>query len=202
MKHRVRVKKLSKTPAHRKAMMRNMLVAFFRHEQIKTTLAKSKVLQRFAERLISRARTDSVANRRIVAKWVQDKAVAAKLFTKISPLFKERKGGYTRIVKIGQRSGDATEMVWFSLVEFTETPETAEQPTRSKKTKKPEKVEGKKKLKELPPKIESDAAEKESSEKRPAEKAVEQPGTESRQAAEEAATATAADEQETEEQSS
>ncbi len=119
MNHRIQLKKLSKTPAHRKAMIRNMLVALFRYERIKTTLAKSKVLQRIAERMITRARVDSVANRRLVAKWVQDKEVHAKLFTSIAPLFVDRKGGYTRIVKLGQRYGDASEMVYISLVVST-----------------------------------------------------------------------------------
>ena len=119
MNHRVKLKKLSKTPAHRKAMIRNMLIALFRYERIKTTLAKSKVLQRIAERLITRTRVDSVANRRLVAKWVQDKEIHAKLFTSIAPLFVDRKGGYTRIVKLGQRYGDASEMVYISLVSFT-----------------------------------------------------------------------------------
>lgn len=117
MRHRVSLKKLSKTPAHRKAMIRNMLIALYRHEKIKTTFAKSKVLKRYAEKLITRAKVDSVHNRRMVAKWIQDKEVLNKLFTEIAPKFAQRPGGYTRIVKLGPRYGDATEMVYILLVE-------------------------------------------------------------------------------------
>lgn len=117
MRHRVEVKKLSKTPAHRKAMIRNMLTSLYRYERIKTTLAKSKVLQRIAERLITRAGQDTVHNRRMVAKWVQDKEILNKLFTEIAPKYIQRLGGYSRIVKIGPRYGDAAEMVYIALVE-------------------------------------------------------------------------------------
>ena len=117
MRHRVSIKKLSKTPAHRKAMIRNMLVALYNHEKIKTTHAKSKVLQRYAEKLITRAKQDTVHNRRLTAKWIQDKAILNKLFTEIAPKYQKRAGGYTRIVKIGPRYGDAAEMVYILLVE-------------------------------------------------------------------------------------
>ncbi len=116
MKHRVSLKKLSKTPAHRKAMMRNMLVALFREERIKTTFAKARVLRRFAERLITRARKDGVHNRRMARKWVQDKAILNKLFTELGPRYVQRPGGYTRIVKLGPRYGDASEMAYIALV--------------------------------------------------------------------------------------
>ena len=134
MRHRVSINKLSKTPAHRKAMIRNMLISFYRYEQIKTTHAKSKVLQRRAERLITRAKEDTVHNRRMVRKWVQDKDMLNKLFTDIGPRYKTREGGYTRIVKIGPRYGDASEMVYISLVEKTPL-STTPQTTSKKKGK-------------------------------------------------------------------
>lgn len=145
MRHRVSVKKLSKTPAHRKAMLRNMLIALYRHEKIKTTHAKSKVLQSKAERLITRAKQDTVHNRRMVRKWVQDKDILNKLFTDIGPRYKEREGGYTRIVKIGPRYGDASEMVYILLVEEALTKKKTKQKTsqvvdekpKAKKEKKP-----------------------------------------------------------------
>ncbi len=155
MRHRIHVKKLSKTPAHRKAMLRNMLVSFFRYEQIKTTRAKGKLLQRYAERMITRARKDTVATRRLVAKWVQDKAILAKLFTTIAPIFSTRNGGYTRIIKIGQRFGDASEMVYISLVEFSEEKDKEEVLSSKKETKetkekkKSEKLESPKKSEKL-----------------------------------------------------
>lgn len=135
MRHRVTVKKLSKTPAHRKAMLRNMLVALYKHEQIKTTHAKSKFLQRTAEKLITRAKNDTVHNRRIAAKWVQDKDILKKLFEEIGPRFKQRPGGYTRITKIGQRYGDASEMVYIGLVE-DELPADTKSKKKDKESKK------------------------------------------------------------------
>lgn len=132
MKHRVSLKKLGKTPAHRKAMIRNMLVALFREQRIKTTFAKAKVLRRFAERLITRARKDGVHNRRMARKWIQDKAVLNTLFTEIGPQYVQRPGGYTRIVKMGPRYGDASEMAYIALVVDEAQPQANEQ----KKTKK------------------------------------------------------------------
>lgn len=98
-------------------MIRNMLTALFRYERIKTTLAKAKALRRFAEKLITRAKVDGVHNRREAAKWVQDKAALNKLFTDIGPRFAKRPGGYTSIVKVGPRFGDASEMAYIRLVD-------------------------------------------------------------------------------------
>lgn len=117
MNHRISLNKLNKTPAHRRAMIRNMLTALFRYERIKTTLAKAKALRRFAEKLITRAKVDGVHNRREAAKWVQDKAALNKLFTDIGPRFAKRPGGYTSIVKVGPRFGDASEMAYIRLVD-------------------------------------------------------------------------------------
>jgi large subunit ribosomal protein L17 len=97
-----------------------MTTALFRYERIRTTKPKAKEIRRVAERLITRARSDSVQNRRLVARTIQDKAVLAKLFTDIAPRFAQRPGGYTRILKLGQRYGDASEMVYLELVERKE----------------------------------------------------------------------------------
>jgi large subunit ribosomal protein L17 len=97
-----------------------MATALFRYERIKTTKPKAREIRRVAEKLITRARHDNVHNRRIVAKTIQDKAVLAKLFSDIAPRFAERPGGYTRILKLGQRYGDASEMVFLELVEHKE----------------------------------------------------------------------------------
>ena len=116
MKHRRSFRKLNRKPAHRLSMFRHMATALFRHERVRTTVPKAKEARRFAERLISRARTDTVHNRRILARDVQDKAILAKLFTDIGPRFKDRPGGYTRVLRVGQRAGDATEMAILELV--------------------------------------------------------------------------------------
>ena len=120
MKHRIGYNRLGRNVSHRKALYRSMSTALFRYERIKTTKPKAREIRRVAERLITRARNDSVHNRRIVAKTIQDKAVLAKLFTDIAPRFTERPGGYTRILKLGQRYGDASEMVFLELVERKE----------------------------------------------------------------------------------
>ena len=116
MKHRVGYNRLGRKPSHRKSLHRNMVTSLFQHERIRTTKAKAQAIRRTAEKMITRAKVDSVHNRRIVAKDLKDKAVLAKLFVDIAPRFKERPGGYTRILKIGFRPGDAAKMVLLELV--------------------------------------------------------------------------------------
>lgn len=117
MKHRIGFNALSRNAAHRKAMKRNMVTSLFRYERIETTKAKALEVRRMAEKMITRAKNDSVHNRRQIARDISDKAVVHKLFTEIAPLFTERNGGYTRVLKTGNRIGDAAEMVILELVE-------------------------------------------------------------------------------------
>jgi len=117
MNHRKGFNRLGRKASHRKALKRNMVMSLFKNERIKTTKAKAKEVRRDAEKMITRAKVDSVHNRRIVAKRITDKAILAKLFTDIAPRFVERPGGYTRILKLGQRQGDAAEVVILELVE-------------------------------------------------------------------------------------
>ena len=107
-----------------------MVTALFRYERIRTTLAKARAVSRTAERLITRARADSVHNRRQAARRIGDKEVLAKLFTDIAVRFRERPGGYTRVVKLGQRYGDASEMVLLELVDGAVHNEAAGTPRR------------------------------------------------------------------------
>lgn len=116
MKHRVGFNRLGRTPSHRKAMTRNMLTSLFRHERIRTTRAKAMAVRRSAEKMITRARTDSVHNRRMIGRDIKDKAILAKIFTDIGPRFVNRPGGYTRVLKLGPRKSDAAEMVILELV--------------------------------------------------------------------------------------
>jgi large subunit ribosomal protein L17 len=104
--------------AHRKALHRNMVTSLFRHERIQTTKAKALEIRRSAEKLITRAKVDSVHNRRIVSARLYDEGMVAKLFTDIGPRMKERAGGYTRIIKLGERYGDAAEIVILELVDY------------------------------------------------------------------------------------
>ena len=118
MKHRRGFNPLERTSAHRKALHRSMVTSLFRHERIRTTKAKALAIKRSAEKLITRAKVDSVHNRRIVSARLFDEAMVAKLFTNIAPRMKERPGGYTRIIKLGQRLGDAAEVVILELVDY------------------------------------------------------------------------------------
>lgn len=117
MRHRHGFNRLGRKPSHRKAMTRNMVTSLFRHERITTTKPKAQAIRRVAEKMITRAKSDTVHNRRLIARDIQDKGVVAKLFTELGPRFKERPGGYTRILKLGPRMSDAAEMVILELVE-------------------------------------------------------------------------------------
>lgn len=118
MNHRKGFNPLSKMVNHRKAMTRNMITSLFRFERITTTKAKAVEVKRGAEKLITRGKVDSVHNRREVAKYISDKKVLNKLFTEIAPRMKERNGGYTRVLKLGFRQGDAADVVLLELVDY------------------------------------------------------------------------------------
>jgi large subunit ribosomal protein L17 len=118
MKHRRGFNPLERNSAHRKALHRNMVTSLFRHERIKTTKAKALEIRRSAEKMITRAKVDSVHNRRIVSSRLFDEGIVAKLFTDIAVRMKERPGGYTRILKMGERYGDAAEVVILELVDY------------------------------------------------------------------------------------
>ena len=117
MRHRKSGRKLNRNSSHRKAMFKNMACSLFEHELIKTTLPKAKELRRVVEPLITRAKVDTVANRRLAFSRLRDKAVVAKLFTEIGPRYEERNGGYMRILKAGYREGDKAPMAWVELVD-------------------------------------------------------------------------------------
>ena len=125
MKHRIGFNALSCKSSERKALKRNMVTSLFRYERIETTKAKALEVRKMAEKMITRAKVDSVHNRRIIARDVYDEAVVNKLFKEIAPLYTERNGGYTRILKTGNRLGDAAEMVILELVEKTKKEDKA-----------------------------------------------------------------------------
>ena len=118
MNHKNGFNPLSRTSAHRRAMSRNMVTSLFRFERITTTSSKAKEVRKAAEKLITRSKVDTVHNRRIVAKFIQDEKILNKLFTELGPRMKDRNGGYTRILKIGFRQGDAADMVILELVDY------------------------------------------------------------------------------------
>ncbi|MCK9468351.1 MAG: 50S ribosomal protein L17 [Porticoccaceae bacterium] len=117
MRHRYSGRKLNKTSAHRRAMFRNMTASLVEHEVIKTTLPKAKELRTFAEPLITLAKADSVANRRLAFDRLRSKQAVGKLFTELGPRYDQRPGGYIRILKCGYRAGDNAPMAYVELVD-------------------------------------------------------------------------------------
>ena len=124
MRHRKSGRQLNRNSSHRKAMFQNMANSLFLHEVIKTTLPKAKELRRVVEPLITKAKSDSVANRRHVFSKLRDDAMVAKLFTELGPFYKDRPGGYVRILKAGFRTGDKAPMAVVQLVDFESGEET------------------------------------------------------------------------------
>ena len=117
MRHRHGLRKLNRTSSHREAMFRNMANALLTHEAIKTTLPKAKELRKVVEPLITLAKNPTVANRRLAFARLRDRSNVTKLFDELGPRFKERPGGYTRILKYGYRVGDNAPMAYVELVE-------------------------------------------------------------------------------------
>ncbi len=122
MRHRKSGRKFNMTSAHRQAMFRNMATSLFRHEQIMTTLPKAKELRRVAEPLITLAKTASVANRRLAFARLRDREIVGKLFDELGERYRNRQGGYLRILKTGLRPGDTAPM---ALVQLMDRPERA-----------------------------------------------------------------------------
>jgi large subunit ribosomal protein L17 len=116
MRHQKSGRKLNRTSSHREAMFRNMASSLVKHELIRTTLPKAKELRRVAEPLITLAKTDGVANRRLAFSRLRDKEAVGKLFVELGPRYKERPGGYLRILKCGFRPGDNAPMAYVELV--------------------------------------------------------------------------------------
>lgn len=119
MRHRVKGRKLGRTSEHRLATLRNLASSLLKHKKIKTTIAKAKELRSFVEPIITKAKTDSVAARRFVASDIQDRSLIKELFTDIVAKVGDRPGGYTRIVRLGQRKGDAAELALIELVDYS-----------------------------------------------------------------------------------
>jgi len=117
MRHKLSGRQLGRNASHRKAMFRNMVISLVEHELIKTTLPKAKELRRFAEPLITLAKVDSVANRRLAFARLNNKEAVGKLFSQLGPRYNTRPGGYVRILKCGFRTGDKAPMAYVELVE-------------------------------------------------------------------------------------
>ena len=122
MRHRRAGRRLNRTPSHRRALFANMAAALIKHEQVVTTLPKAKELRRFADRLITLAKRGNLHSRRLAVSRVRDEAMVKKLFEVLGPRYKERSGGYTRVLKAGFRYGDSAPM---AVIEFVDRDEDA-----------------------------------------------------------------------------
>jgi large subunit ribosomal protein L17 len=131
MRHRKSGRQLNRNASHRKAMFKNMANSLFLHETIRTTLPKAKELRRVVEPLITKAKIDSIANRRNAFAKLRDDAMVAKLFTELGPFYKDRPGGYIRILKAGFRTGDKAPMAIVQLVDFDSSVNAAAETTDS-----------------------------------------------------------------------
>jgi large subunit ribosomal protein L17 len=136
MRHKLSGRQLSRNAPHRRAMLRNMAASLLRHETIKTTLPKAKELRRVVEPLITLAKIDSEAHRRLALARLRDTEVVVKLFGDLGPRFKARPGGYTRILHMMPRAGDAAPMALMQLVDGPVTAEAAEEPAKAKRARK------------------------------------------------------------------
>ena len=169
MRHNKSFNHLSRKKAHRDALLANMTISLIKHKRIFTTLAKAKALRVYAEPLINRAKNDNMANRRLVFSYLQNKEAVTELFREISQKIAERPGGYTRILKTGNRLGDNAKTCFIELVDYNEAmlqPKEAKKSPRTRRSKKPA------------PKAEAPAAEAPAAEAPAAEAPAEAPAAE------------------------
>ena len=157
MRHNKAINHLGRKSGHRKAMLANMACSLLLHKRIETTVAKAKALRIYAEPLINRAKTDDTANRRVVFRYLQNKEAVTELFQNISQKIADRPGGYTRILKLGNRLGDNAKTCFIELVDYNEnmlkTAKDAKKATRTRRSRKSTKAE------EVAPAAETPAAE-------------------------------------------
>ena len=138
MRHNKKFNHLGRTASHRKAMLANMAISLIMHKRITTTVAKAKELKKYVEPLITRSKDDTTNSRRVVFSYLQNKYAVTELFKVISPKVGDRPGGYTRIIKLGTRQGDAAPIAFIELVDFDENmakaPKAAKRTRRSRKS--------------------------------------------------------------------
>ena len=133
MRHNKKFNHLGRTASHRGSMLANMAISLIMHKRITTTVAKAKALKKYVEPLITRSKEDTTNNRRVVFSYLQDKFAIKELFSVVSEKVGDRPGGYTRIIKLGSRQGDAADICFIELVDFDEA--MAKTPKAAKKTR-------------------------------------------------------------------
>ena len=133
MRHNKKFNHLGRTASHRKAMLSNMAISLIMHKRITTTVAKAKALKKYVEPLVTRSKDDTTNSRRVVFSYLQNKYAVTELFKTVAPKVGDRPGGYTRIIKLGSRQGDAADVCFIELVDFDEN--MAKAPKATKKTR-------------------------------------------------------------------
>ena len=133
MRHNKKFNHLGRTASHRKAMLSNMAISLIMHKRITTTVAKAKALKKYVEPLVTRSKDDTTNSRRVVFSYLQNKYAVTELFKTVAPKVADRPGGYTRIIKLGSRQGDAADVCFIELVDFDEN--MAKAPKAAKKTR-------------------------------------------------------------------
>ena len=138
MRHNKKFNHLARTASHRNAMLANMACSLIMHKRITTTLAKAKALKKYVEPLITRSKDDTTHSRRVVFRYLQDKVAVSELYKTVAPKVGDRPGGYTRVIKLGTRQGDAAQIAFIELVDFDEnmakTEKTAKKTRRSRRS--------------------------------------------------------------------
>ncbi|CCZ14014.1 MAG: 50S ribosomal protein L17 [Prevotella sp. AG:487_50_53] len=138
MRHNKKFNHLGRTASHRQAMLANMAISLIMHKRITTTLAKAKALKKYVEPLLTRSKDDSTNSRRVVFRYLQNKEALKELFGEVAAKIGDRPGGYTRVIKLGTRRGDAAPIAFIELVDFDEnmakTPKAAKKTRRSRKS--------------------------------------------------------------------
>ena len=138
MRHNKKFNHLGRTASHRQAMLANMAISLIMHKRITTTLAKAKALKKYVEPLLTRSKDDSTISRRVVFRYLQNKEALKELFGEVAAKIGDRPGGYTRVIKLGTRRGDAAPIAFIELVDFDEnmakTPKAAKKTRRSRKS--------------------------------------------------------------------
>ena len=135
MRHGCKINHLSRTQAHRAAMLSNMASSLILHKRIETTVAKARALRTYVEPLITKSKTDSTHQRRVVFSYLQNKEAVTELFREVSQKVATRNGGYTRILKVGRRLGDGAEMAMMELVDYNENLLKEAKPSKAKSTR-------------------------------------------------------------------
>ncbi|NCP84436.1 MAG: 50S ribosomal protein L17 [Bacteroidetes bacterium] len=135
MRHSVKGRKLGRTSAHRKSTMRALSIALLKHHRIVTTLAKAKELRRYVEPVITRAKDDNHHNRNILFSFLHNKEAIKELFATVMPVVGERPGGYTRVIRVGNRPGDGAEMAIIELVDFNDVKPEGAKASKKRRTR-------------------------------------------------------------------